>query len=98
MNHKTQKRSIDLLIAISGFSVASISFWALGKFQIQEWILRAGVYAGLLAMLLYFLRLKMAAEGVDPDSRPAFREYLKLGSFYCFILFVMELPTILTVI
>ena len=46
-------------------------------------------------MLIYFLRLKLTAEEVDPDSKEAYKEYLKLGSWYTFILFVFELPSML---
>lgn len=46
-------------------------------------------------MLIYFLRLKLAAEEIDPESKKAYREYLKLGSFYTFTLFVFELPSML---
>ena len=95
MNDLTQERIKDLGIATLGFSIASVSLWARGKIQIQDWIMRFGVYAGILATLLYVLRLKLAAEEIDPDSHGAFKEYLKLGSCYIFILFVAELPLML---
>ena len=49
-------------------------------------------------MLIYWLRLKLAAEEIDPESKEAYREYLKLGSWYTFILFVFELPSMLAVL
>lgn len=91
-----KERAKDLLIAIIGFSVAQGSWWALFKFKvIPQWILKFGVYAGFFTMLIYFLRLKLAAEDIDPESRQAFKEYLKLGSCYSFTLFIMELPSML---
>ena len=62
---------------------------------IPRWVFKFGFYAGMFTMLIYFLRLKLAAEEVDPESKEAYREYLKLGSWYTFILFVFELPSML---
>ena len=92
------ERVKDLLIAIAGFSISTVCFWGVGRFRvIPEWILKFGVYAGMFTMLIYCLRLKLAAENIDPDSREAFKEYLKLGSCYSFVLFIIELPMMLAV-
>ncbi len=85
----------DLVIAILGFLLMSGSFYMRGRFQIQEWILRFGHYAGMFTFLIYVLRLRFAALGIDPDSKKAFKDYLKLGSFFVFILFIAELPLML---
>jgi hypothetical protein len=81
---------------VAGFLIASVSLKLLTmQIHIQEWILKFGCYAGFFTFLIYSLRLRQAAEGIDPDSNEAFREYLKLGSVYCFMLFVAELPVML---
>ncbi len=95
---RDKERVKDLLIAIAGFSISSTALWAFGKFKVMpDWILKFGFYAGMFTMLIYCLRLKIAAEGTDPDSREAFKEYLKLGSCYSFVLFIIELPMMLAV-
>ncbi len=85
----------DLIIAIFGFLLMSGSFYLLGRVQIQEWVLRFGHYAGMFTFLIYVLRLRFAALGIDPDSKKAFKDYLKLGSFFVSILFIAELPLML---
>lgn len=85
----------DLVIAIFGFLLMIGSFYMLGRIQIQVWVLKFGHYAGMLTFLIYILRLRFAALGIDPDSKQAFKEYLKLGSFIVSILFIAELPVIL---
>lgn len=85
----------DLIIAIFGFLLMIGSFYMLGRIQIQVWVLRFGYYAGMLTFLIYVLRLRFAALGIDPDSKQAFKEYLKLGSFIVSILFIAELPVML---
>lgn len=88
-------RAKDLIIAILGFLLMSGSILLLGRVQIQEWVLRFGHYAGMFTFLIYVLRLRNAALGIDPDSKQAFKDYLKLGSFFVFILFIAELPLML---
>ena len=88
-------RAKDLIIAILGFLLMSGSILLLGRVQIQEWVLRFGHYAGMFTFLIYVLRLRNAALGIDPDSKKAFKDYLKLGSFFVFILFIAELPLML---
>ena len=92
---KRNERRKDLIIAVIGFLIASVSFELLGRIQIQDFILKFGCYAGFFTFLIYILRLRIAAAGTDPDSNEAFKEYLKLGSYYCFILFISELPIML---
>ena len=87
----------DLIIAILGFLLMSGSFYMFGRLQIQEWVLRFGFYAGTLTFLIYVLRLRFAALGIDPDSKQAFKDYLKLGSFIVSVLFIAELPLMLSV-
>jgi hypothetical protein len=95
----TKERAQDFLLAIIGFSVASTSFIFVDKLRvIPSWVFKFGCHGGILVMLMYCYRLKLAAEGIDPESREAFREYLKFGSFYCAILFIMELPMMLAVL
>ncbi len=88
-------RAKDLIIAIFGFLLMSGSAYMLGRIQIQAWVLRFGYYAGTLTFLIYILRLRFAALGIDPDSKKAFKDYLKLGSFLISILFIAELPLML---
>ena len=90
-----RERIKDLIIAIFGFLLMSGSFLMLGRIQIQEWVLKFGHYAGMFTFLIYSVRLRCAAQGIDPDSKQAFRVYLKLGSFFVFILFIAELPLML---
>ena len=85
----------DLIVAIFGFLLMSGSFLMLGRIQIQEWVLKFGHYAGMFTFLIYSLRIRFAALGIDPDSKKAFRDYLKLGSFFASVLFIVELPLIL---
>ena len=93
---KTKERMKDLLIAICGIALMYVSFWSREKFNmIPKWVLKFGNYAGMFTLLIYFLRLKLAAEDIDPDSNGAFREYIKLGGLYCFILFISELPVMI---
>ncbi len=91
-----RNRVKDLIILILGTLLINGSYFMLGRFQIQEWILRFGYYAGMLTFLIYILRLRFAALGVDPESKQAFKDYLKLGSFYVSILFIAELPLMLS--
>ena len=93
----TKNRIKDLIIAILGFLLMSGSIFLLGRVQIQEWVLRFGHYAGMFTFLIYVLRLRNAALGIDPDSKQAFRVYLALGSFFVFILFIAELPLMLAI-
>jgi steroid 5-alpha reductase family enzyme len=88
----------DLVITVLGFIFAHLFWWGNILTDFPEWIFKWGVNGSLLIMLMYFLRFKLAAEGVDPDSKPAFKEYLKFGSLYCFILFLMDLPVMLAVL
>lgn len=89
-------RLLDLAIAVLGFLISSVSLTLLNKgIQIQPFVLKFGCYAGFFTFLIYCLRLRMAAAGTDPESNEAFREYLKLGSVYCFMLFIAELPVML---
>lgn len=90
-----RERIKDLIIAILGFLLMSGSFYLLGRIQIQEWVLRFGHYAGMFTFLIYILRLRFAALGIDPDSKMAFKDYLKLDSFFVSVLFIAELPLIL---
>ena len=90
-----RERIKDLIIAILGFLLMSGSVYMFGKIQIQEWVLRFGFYAGTLTFLIYSLRLRFAALGIDPDSKQAFKDYLKLGSFLISVLFIAEMPLIL---
>ena len=93
---KEKERAKDLLIAVFGIVLTYVSFWSIGKFNmVPKWALKFGNYAGMFTWLIYFLRLKLAAEEVDPDSNDAFREYIKLGGLYCFILFIAELPVMI---
>ena len=85
----------DLIIAVLGFLLMSGSFWSLGRIHIQEWILKFGHYAGMFTFLIYVFRLRSAASGIDPDSKQAFRDYLKLGSVFASILFISEIPLML---
>jgi hypothetical protein len=95
MKERTERRK-DLAIAVLGFLISSVSLTLLKQgIQIQEFILKFGCYAGFFTFLIYILRLRIAAEGKDPESNEAFKEYLKLGSVYCFLLFVSELPVML---
>ena len=94
MNERSERRK-DLIIAVIGFLVSSVSLELLGRIQIQDFILKFGCYAGFFTFLIYILRLRLAADGTDPDSNEAFKEYLKLGSIYSFILFISELPIML---
>jgi hypothetical protein len=94
MNERTK----DLLIAIFGYCLATVCFWGLRNIPIRQWQLKFGVYGGTFTMLIYVLRLRIAAEGIDPDSKEAFKEYLKLGSCYVFVLFMLELPLMLAMI
>ena len=91
----SHERIKDLIIAIFGFLLMSVSFYMMGRIQIQEWVLRFAHYAGMFTFLIYVLRLRNAAKGIAPDSKQAFKDYLKLGSFFVFILFIAELPLIL---
>ena len=87
----------DLLIASTGYIVAFGSLWAYGKIKtVNELIFRYGVYAGIFTMLIYCLSLRFRAQGIDPRSKLAFKEYLKLGSVYCIVLFISSLPIMLT--
>lgn len=97
MNQSNDRRK-DLATAAFGFLLAHVSFWSLGKFGISVWILKFLVYAGGFTFLIYIVRLKTAAEGIYPESRQAFKEYLKLGSVYCVILFTSEIHAMLSVI
>ena len=93
---RSSERQKDLAIAVLGFLISSAALTMLGQgIQIQEFILKFGCYAGFFTFLIYSLRLRMAAAGTDPESNESYREYLKLGSVYCFILFVSELPVML---
>ena len=92
---KSNERRKDLIIAMIGFLISSVSLALLGRIQIQTFILKFGCYAGFFTFLIYILRLRLAAVGTDPDSNEAFKEYLKLGSLYSFILFISELPVML---
>ena len=92
-----RERVRDLIIASLGFLLMSGSSYMLGRIQIQEWVLRFGHYAGMFTFLIYILRLRFAALGIDPDSKKAFKDYLKLGSFWVSILFIAELPLMLSV-
>ena len=87
----------DLIIAILGFLLMMGSVYMRGRIEIQEWGLRFGHYAGMFTFLIYILRLRFAALGIDPDSKKAFKDYLKLGSFWVSILFIAELPLMLSV-
>ncbi len=89
------ERIKDLIIAIFGFLLMSGSFYMMGRIQIQEWGLRFAHYAGMFTFLIYVLRLRCAAQGIDPDSKKAFKDYLKLGSFFVSVLFIAELPLML---
>lgn len=89
------ERIKDLIIAIFGFLLMSGSVLMSGRIQIQEWVLRFGHYAGMFTFLIYILRLRFSALGIDPDSKKAFKDYLKLGSFFVSILFIAELPLML---
>jgi hypothetical protein len=88
----------DLLGVIVGYSLAAASFtmsaWAELHYQ---WILKYGCYVGIFTMFIFSLSLRIRAEGIDPRSKQAFKEYLKLGSFLCFIFIVMEIPIWITV-
>ncbi len=90
-----KNRVRDLIIAILGCLLMTGSFYMMGRIQIQEWVLRFAHYAGMFTFLIYVLRLRNAALGIDPDSKQAFRVYLKLGSFFVFVLFIAELPLML---
>ena len=90
-----RERIKDLIIAIFGFLLMIGSFYMMGRIQIQEWVLRFAHYAGMFTFLIYIFRLRFAAQGIDPDSKKAFKGYLKLGSFFVFILFIAELPLML---
>lgn len=93
---KQRERIKELIITILGFLIYSASFVIYQRGSlIREWILRFGCYAGILMFLLWGLRLSKAAQGVDPDSREALKEYLKLASVYAIVLFIAELPIIL---
>ena len=85
----------DLIIAILGFLLMMGSVYMRGRIEIQEWVLRFGHYAGMFTFLIYILRLRFAALGIDPDSKKAFKDYLKLGSFFVSVLFIAELPLML---
>ena len=86
----------DLLISAFGFCLSYFCYYSRSKFRvIPRWVFKFGFYAGMFTMLIYFLRLKLVAEEVDPESKEAYKEYLKLGSWYTFILFVFELPSML---
>ena len=89
------ERSKDLLIAIFGFLLMSGSIYLLGKIPIQEWVLRFAHYAGIFTFLIYVFRFRLAALGIDPNSNQAFKEYLKLGSFYIMVIFIQEMPIML---
>jgi len=88
-------RAKDLIIAILGFLLMSGSVYMLGRIQIPDWVLRFGYYAGTFTFLIYISRLRFAALGVDPDSKKAFKDYLKLGSFFVSVFFIAELPVML---
>lgn len=91
------ERRKDLAITVIGFLIASVSLTLLEQgIQIKEYILKFGCYAGFFTFLIYSLRLRMAALGIDPESNEAYREYIKLGSVYCFMLFFAELPFMLS--
>ena len=93
---RIRERQKDLAIAVLGFLISSAALTMLRQgIQIQEFILKFGCYAGFFTFLIYILRLRLAAVGTDPDSNEAFKEYLKLGSIYSFILFISELPIML---
>lgn len=96
---REKERAKDLLISAFGFCLSYFCFYSRSRFiAIPRWFFKFGFYAGMFTMLIYWLRLKLAAEDIDPESRQAYREYLKLGSWYTFILFVFELPSMLAVI
>ena len=90
-----RERIKDLIIAIFGFLLMSGSAYMFGRVQIQEWVLRFIHYAGMFTFLIYILRLRFAALGIDPDSKKAFKDYLKLGSLFVSVLFIAELPLML---
>lgn len=86
----------DLIFAIASYLVAYFSLKIAPNFKlIYRWIFKFGCWGGTLVMLIYFLRLRIRAQGIDPDSKEAFREYLKLGSLISFIIFITELPMML---
>ena len=91
-----RERQKDLVIAAAGFLISSVSLQLLKmQVQIQTVILKFGCYAGFFTFLIYCLRLRRAAAGEDPESNESYREYIKLGGCYCFILFIAELPFML---
>jgi hypothetical protein len=60
----------DLFFAILSCCIMYVSYWIHSFIGIyQRWIFKYGVYGSMLTMLIYFMRLKVRAEGIDPDSR-----------------------------
>ncbi len=93
---KRHERRKDLVIAAAGYIISSVSLTLLTQgIQIQPVILKFGCYAGFFTFLIYCLRLRRAAAGEDPESNESYREYIKLGGCYCFMLFIAELPVML---
>ena len=94
---KVTGRQKDLIICIFGFLLGSVSFVTFGKISfLSEIHHKSGVYSGTLFFLIYCLRLRRAAEGNDPESNQAFREYIKLGSLFLLIMILAELPLMLS--
>jgi hypothetical protein len=93
---KLGDRQKDLILCVFGFLLGTVSFCTYRKISfLSEIHHKSGVYAGCLFFLIYCIRLRIAAEGRDPESNEAFREYIKVGSLYLFTMFVFELPVML---
>lgn len=80
----------DLGIAIIAFISMEISLRFQPFFNVYAAIPKFWFYSSMLIFLFYVERLRLAAIGIDPDSKMGLRKILILGLVVCLCLFAFE--------